>query len=161
MKRVAGSKMISELSFRLAQTEDLELLVALLADDTLGQEREDPSLPVRASYQTAFAAIDIDSNQELTLACQDEQIVGMLQLTFIPYLTYQGSWRCQIEGVRVASSARGQGIGQQLFNYAIQRAQQRQCHLVQLTSDKQRPDALRFYESLGFVASHEGFKLKL
>ena len=153
--------MMSKLVFRQAQRSDLETLVTMLADDSLGQQRENASLPLAATYLQAFAAIAADPNQELTLACQSEQIVGMLQLTFIPYLTYQGSWRCQVEGVRVAGSARGQGIGKQLLSYAIERATARQCHLLQLTSDKQRPDALRFYESLGFVASHEGFKLKL
>ncbi len=150
--------MSAPLAYRLAHAEDLETLVAMLADDSLGQQREDARLPLAASYQTAFSAIDSDPNQELTLACRGQQIVGMLQLSFIPYLTYQGSWRCQVEGVRVASAARGQGIGQQLLSYAIQRAQERQCHVIQLTSDKQRPEALRFYEQLGFVASHEGFK---
>ena len=83
----------------------------------------------------------------------------MLQLTYIPYLTYIGSWRCLIEGVRIHSGYRGQGLGRRLFEWAIQRAKERNCRLLQLTSDKTRGDALRFYESLGFVASHEGFKL--
>ena len=89
------------------------------------------------------------------------QIVGVLQLTFIPYLTYQGGWRGLIEGIRVAAGFRGQGIGRELFQWAIDRARQWGCHLVQLTTDKARPDALRFYESLGFRASHEGLKLHL
>jgi GNAT superfamily N-acetyltransferase len=83
----------------------------------------------------------------------------MMQLTFIPYLTHTGSWRCLIEGVRIARRFRGQGLGQQFIKWAIQRAAEKNCSIVQLTSDKQRPDALRFYESLGFEATHEGFKL--
>jgi GNAT superfamily N-acetyltransferase len=85
----------------------------------------------------------------------------MLQLTFIPYLTYIGSWRCLIEGVRIHSEFRGQGLGEQIFRWVIDRAKEKKCQLIQLTSDKQRPDALRFYEKIGFVATHEGFKLKL
>ena len=85
----------------------------------------------------------------------------MLQLTFIPYLTHIGSWRCLIEGVRVHKAHRGKGLGTQFFKWAIARAKQRQCHMVQLTSNKERVDALRFYQNLGFEASHEGFKLQL
>ena len=91
----------------------------------------------------------------------DGQLVGMLQLTFIPYLTHTGSRRCLIEGVRIHRDHRGRGLGGEFIRWAIRRARERGCSLVQLTSDKQRPDALRFYESLGFVASHEGFKLRL
>jgi GNAT superfamily N-acetyltransferase len=85
----------------------------------------------------------------------------MLQLTFIPYLTHTGSWRCLIEGVRIAKTHRGKGLGAKFINWAINRAREKNCSIVQLTSDKQRPDALRFYESLGFEATHEGFKLKI
>jgi GNAT superfamily N-acetyltransferase len=89
------------------------------------------------------------------------EVVGVLQLTFIPYLTYKGGWRALIEGVRVAAPLRSAGIGRRMFLWAIDRARQRQCRMVQLTSDKTRPEAIRFYESLGFVASHEGMKLHL
>jgi len=105
--------------------------------------------------------IQNDPNNELTVVESDGAIVGMLQLTFIPYLTYQGSWRCLIEGVRIKESFRGKGLGTQVFQWAIERARERKCHIVQLTSDKQRTDAIRFYENLGFNASHEGFKLKI
>jgi len=86
-------------------------------------------------------------------------VVGVLQLTFIPYLTYQGGWRALIEGVRVARGARSQGLGKALLEWAIARARERGCVMVQLTTDKSRPDAKRFYDGLGFVASHEGMKL--
>jgi GNAT superfamily N-acetyltransferase len=89
------------------------------------------------------------------------QLVGMLQLTFIPYLTHIGTWRCLIEGVRIHSAHRGKGYGELMFQQAIELAREKGCKLVQLTSDKQRPDAIRFYEKLGFIASHEGFKLTL
>jgi GNAT superfamily N-acetyltransferase len=116
---------------------------------------------MKQSYVDAFHSIDKDSNNELTVVESDGALVGMLQLTFIPYLTHIGSWRCLIEGVRIAKDFRGQGAGTDLINWAIERARQRNCSIVQLTSDKQRPAALRFYELLGFVASHEGFKYKL
>ena len=87
--------------------------------------------------------------------------MGTLQLTFIPYLTYEGGWRAQIEAVRITSALRGDGLGHDLFAWAIDRARERGCHLVQLTTDKRRADARRFYEALGFTASHEGMKLHL
>jgi GNAT superfamily N-acetyltransferase len=95
------------------------------------------------------------------VACLGEEIVGVQQITFTPYLTHQGSWRATIEGVRTASSVRGKGIGSQLIGWAIDRAKARGCRLVQLTTDKKREDAHRFYERLGFQATHEGMKLKL
>ncbi|HET9405000.1 MAG TPA: GNAT family N-acetyltransferase [Burkholderiales bacterium] len=150
-----------ELSFRRAARADVPEIVRLLADDALGAKRERYELPLPASYLTAFEAIDSDPNNELVVACLGERVVGVLQLTFIPYLTYQGSWRALIEGVRVDSGMRSAGIGKALFDWAIGRARSRGCHLVQLTTDKSRPGALRFYEALGFVASHEGMKLHL
>lgn len=145
--------------FRFAISDNLPQLVALLADDPLGAQRERNVEPLPQGYRDAFAAIDSDDNNELFVAVIDDEIVGMLQITFIPYLTYQGGWRALIEGVRVAQHHRGKGLGKQLFEWAIRRARERNCHLVQLTTDKSRPDALKFYESLGFVATHEGMKL--
>ncbi len=133
----------------------------MLADDELGAKREDPSLPVSNSYQAAFEAIHTDPNNELIVAVKDDQVLGVLQITFIPYLTYKGGWRALIEGVRVSNRARSYGLGRSMFDRAISRSRERNCILVQLTTDKLRPDALRFYENLGFVASHEGLKLKL
>ncbi|MCL1078820.1 GNAT family N-acetyltransferase [Parashewanella spongiae] len=150
-----------KLDYRNAQKNDLETLITLLSDDDLGRKREDTSKPINTSYLTAFEHIEQDPNNELVVIEFQQQAVSMLQLTFIPYLTHTGSWRCIIEGVRIHSDFRGKGIGEQMFLWAINRAKQRQCHLVQLTSDKQRPDAIRFYEKLSFIASHEGFKLVL
>lgn len=149
------------ITFRQAQQSDLETLVKMLANDPLGAQREHAQSPLKQAYFNAFKSIDTDPNNELVVAIKSDQIIAMLQLTFIPYLTYQGSWRCLIEGVRVHQDFRGQGVGKQVFQWAINRAQEKHCHLLQLTSDKQRPDAIRFYESLGFRASHEGFKLNL
>lgn len=151
----------TQVQFRLAITEDLGALVQMLASDELGAEREDTSVPLNQAYVEAFASIESDANNELVVADFAGKPVGVLQLTFIPYLTYIGSWRCLIEGVRIHAHHRAAGLGQKLIEYAIARARERQCNLVQLTSDKLRADAIRFYNSLGFVASHEGFKLKL
>lgn len=150
-----------ELKFREAIKEDIPSLVYMLSDDELGSKREDNSLPTNKNYLTAFSSINVDANNELIIVELEGHTAGMLQLTFIPYLTYMGSWRCLIEGVRVHSKYRGKGLGTDFLMWAIERAKERHCCMVQLTSDKQRPDALRFYEKLGFKASHEGFKLKL
>jgi GNAT superfamily N-acetyltransferase len=149
------------LSFRRANADDLLSIVRMLADDPLGAAREQYEDPLPASYLTAFSAIQADANNELVVACEGEHVVGVLQLTFIPYLTYRGSWRALIEGVRIDARFRSRGFGKSMFEWAIARASERGCHMVQLTTDKLRPEALQFYESLGFVASHEGMKLKL
>lgn len=149
------------LLFRPATEHDLPAIVALLVDDALGATRECNESPLPASYRAAFVAIDADPHNELVVACRHETVVGVLRLTFIPYLTYQGSWRALIEGVRVAATERGQGVGQALFEWAIERARDQGYRLIQLTTDKARPEALRFYERLGFAASHEGMKLHL
>lgn len=151
----------SPLHYRLATEVDLIDIVGMLADDPLGQRREVVQLPLPATYLVALDRIRADPQQELTVVEQEGVIVGTFQLTFIQYLTYQGGVRAQIEAVRVRSGYRGQGIGTAIFRYAIERATRRGAHLLQLTTDKQRPDARRFYESLGFVASHEGMKLTL
>jgi len=149
-----------DLHFRSARATDLERIVQMLVDDSLGKQREDPG-PLSDSYHAAFGAIDADPHQELVVVEAEGRVVGVFQLTFIPYLTYQGSWRGQIEGVRVDASVRGQGVGQRMMEWAIQRCRGRGCRLVQLTTDKRRSEAHRFYERLGFVASHEGMKLDL
>lgn len=149
----------TRLHFRQATVEDLASIVKMLADDPLGVKRELFSEPLLPAYTSAFDAIAKDPNNELSVACLGAEVVGVLQLTYIPYLTYQGSWRALVEGVRVSESYRAQGIGQQLFEWAIERARAKGCRMVQLTTDKARPEALRFYERLGFKASHEGMKL--
>jgi ribosomal protein S18 acetylase RimI-like enzyme len=145
---------------RPATSADVLVIVGLLADDELGATREEFRDPLPESYLKAFAAIDKDPNNELMVAELDGQVIGMLQLTITPYLTYRGRSRGTIEGVRVDRRYRSEGIGRKMFEWAINRARERRCHLVQLTTDKTRPDALKFYRSLGFVASHEGMKLK-
>ena len=151
----------NSLSFRKAEHSDLPQLVRLLADDPLGSKRERFETPLPASYREAFDAIATDPNNEVIVACLGGRIVGMLQITFIPYLTYQGGWRALIEGVRIDAGVRSLGLGKALLQWAIDRARERRCHMVQLTTDKTRPEAQRFYETLGFEATHEGMKLHL
>ena len=143
-----------------AQKEDLPFIVKMIADDKLGSQRESYEVPLPKVYIDAFENIRADPNQELMVVKnENNEVIGTLQLSFIQYLTYQGGIRAQIEAVRIRKDKRGLGIGKLLFHWAIKRAQERKAHVLQLTTDKQRSDALRFYEELGFVASHEGMKL--
>ena len=149
------------LSFRRARSSDLSAIVALLADDPIGRRREDTTVPPVAAYVTAFAAIEADPNQLLAVATEDDQVVGTLQITFIPGLSRKGAWRGQIEAVRIAADRRGTGLGRRAFDWAIAQCRARGCSLVQLTTDRDRPEAHRFYEQLGFTASHLGYKKAL
>lgn len=144
--------------FRKATKADVTDIVEMLANDPLGALREDLQHPEK--YELAFDRIDKDDNQELMVVeNEDGEIIGTFQLTFIQYLTHQGSVRVQIESVRVRDDQRGKGIGEKMFRWAMNHAKEKGAHLIQLTSDKKRPDAIRFYEKLGFTASHEGLKL--
>jgi ribosomal protein S18 acetylase RimI-like enzyme len=147
--------------FRRARVDDLPAIVAMLADDVLGVAREDARLPLARRYTDAFDAIDRDPNQLLVVAESGGTLVGCLQLSFIPGLSRGGMWRGQIESVRIAAAQRGGGLGRAMFEWAFAECRARGCGLVQLTTDKTRPDALGFYTALGFVASHEGLKRKL
>jgi GNAT superfamily N-acetyltransferase len=153
--------MKSRLDYRLAVESDLPTIVGMLADDQLGASREDFRMPLPQSYLAAFRKIIEDENQELTVVELDREIAATFHLSFIQYLTYRGGIRAQIEAVRVKSGLRGKGLGKEIFQYAIQRAKDKGAHLIQLTTDQQRPDALRFYQQLGFVNSHNGMKLHL
>lgn len=152
---------MTPVSFRRAELADLPDIVTLLADDELGRSREDAGSPLNPRYIDAFRAIDQDPNQFQAVAVSGGKIVGTPQITFIPGLSRIGSWRGQIEGVRIAAGHRGSGLGRQMFEWAIKHCVGRGCDLVQLTTDKARPDAHRFYERLGFVGSHYGYKLSL
>ena len=153
--------MPKNLTLRRARADDLSAIINMLADDALGASREVVADPVHGDYVEAFAAIDTDPNQYLAVAEDGEGIVGCLQLSFIPGLSRRGMWRGHIESVRIHSRARREGYGQVLFEWAIEQCRRKGCGLVQLTTDKSRPDALRFYGRLGFVPSHEGMKLGL
>ncbi len=152
---------LEDLSFRPALRDDIPAIVKLLADDVLGRKRERAEDPLPPSYYLAFERIDADENNELHVVLLDDTVVGVLQLTFIPTITYQGGMRAQIEGVRISPKLRGRGVGQAFIRWAIDRARDRRCHLVQLTTDRKRPHPKAFYERLGFVASHEGMKLHM
>jgi len=145
--------------FRTATRVDLPTIIGLLADDVLGKSRDFDA--VDEAYERAFAAIDSDPRNFLTVADDHGEVVACMQITYIPGLGRHGAERCQIESVRVRSDRRGAGVGGDLTTWAMEQAKNRGCALVQLTSDKRRPDAHRFYGRLGFVASHEGMKLAL
>lgn len=149
-------------NFRVAQEQDLLSIVRLLAADHLGNTREKPSTPLAPQYLDAFQAIEADDNQLLAVAVDTARtVVGTLQISFIPGISRLGAWRGQIEAVRIAETQRNAGLGQSMFEWAITMCRSKGCSLVQLTTDKSRPDAHRFYEKLGFEASHTGYKLKL
>ena len=147
--------------FRAATVDDLPAILALLVDDELRKLREDLGPPLNPRYLAAFEAIERDSNQLLAVADQDGEVVGCLQITFIPGLSRLGMWRGQIEAVRVAATQRGSGVGRAMLLWAIEQCRARGCGLVQLTTEKRRADAHRFYARLGFEATHEGMKLRL
>ena len=147
----------ADYAVRRARRGDVAAIVALIAADQIGATRDGGDL---APYERAFAAIDADPAQ-LLVVLTDPGVVGTLQLTFIPGLARRGGLRAQIEAVRVRADLRGRGLGHALFAWAIDEARARGCVLVQLTTDKRREDAHRFYGRLGFNATHEGFKLLL
>jgi len=149
------------LTFRRATRSDVPAIVAMLADDELGAVRERTSAEELEPYLRAFDDVAADPNQFLCVAEQAAAVVGTLQLTFIPGLSRGGSRRGQIEAVRVARANRGHGIGASLIQWAIERCRENGCALVQLTTDKERGGALRFYQGLGVTASHGGLKLKI
>jgi GNAT superfamily N-acetyltransferase len=150
---------VPDVIFREAVRADLPAVIALLADDVLGKARDHTE--VDEAYEKAFADITADPRNHLIVADRDGELVGCMQLTYIPGLGRHGAERSLIESVRVRSDLRGQGLGRTMMVWAIDRARERGCALVQLTTDKSRTDAHRFYRNLGFVASHEGMKLAL
>lgn len=148
------------MDFRKATENDVSLIVEMIADDELGKKRENFQNPLPKEYLNAFEKISADENQELIVVeNENSEIVGTLQLSFIQYLTYRGGIRAQIEAVRIRKDKRGLGIGKAMFEWAIHRAKERNAHLLQLTTDKKRPKAIKFYEDLGFKATHEGMKM--
>ena len=162
------------LSFRNATLDDLPEIVRMLADDFLGKQREQYEDSLPESYIRAFREIEADPNNELIIAAINSAsgdadagrdacapVVGTLQLTYTPSLSFQGGRRCTVESVRVDEKYRGQGIGREMMLWAIDRARESGCISMQLTTHKERVNAHRFYENLGFTASHLGMKLKL
>ena len=150
-----------DVCFRNARRADLPRILELLAADSIASSRETPAGALTDAHEAAFAAIAASPDNDLIVVERAGEVIGVLQFTVIPGLTYQGGSRALIEAVRVASACRSRGIGQALVEHAIDRARSRGCRLVQLTTDRRRESALRFYERLGFVASHNGMKLRL
>ncbi|MGI5481853.1 N-acetyltransferase family protein [Streptomyces lavendofoliae] len=150
---------MSDLEIRPATLADIPAIVAMLADDPLGARRESPD--DLAPYTTAFRRLAADPHQHLVVAVRGERVVGTLQLTIVPGLSRRGATRSVIEGVRIHADERGSGLGTQLIEWAVAESRREHCQLVQLTSDATRTDAHRFYERLGFEASHLGFKMVL
>lgn len=147
--------------FKLATRGDLLAIVQMLVEDELGAQRERFEIPLPQAYSDAFEAIDRDPNHELVVAEVDGEVIGTLQLIFLPSISYQGGTRAQVESVRVVGRLRGQGFGAEMMKWALERARQHGCHLMQLTTHKSRTDAHRFYEGLGFAKSHIGMKINL
>ena len=157
--------MDQDLQFRRAQRADLEAIVAMFADDELGRLREDTSLPLNQKYTADFENIDGDDNQYLLITElggeQGGELIGFLQITFIPTLSRLGSTRAQVESVRVTSRLRGMGIGTRMMEETIRICRARGCYLIQLTTDIKRQKTRQFYEALGFETTHHGMKLML
>jgi GNAT superfamily N-acetyltransferase len=152
---------VAALQFRDAVAGDVPTIVAMYADDVLGATREDATDSLSASYWEAFEAIDADPRHRLIVVEADGAVVATLQLSFLPCLTHRGGERAQIEAVRVTAERRGSGLGREVFEWTIAEARGRGCRVVQLMTDAQRPDAHRFYASLGFAPTHVGMKLDL
>lgn len=146
---------------RLATSKDVSAIRALLGDDQLGQSREDMTESGLEKYLKAFDAIKKSTGNELWVAEDNGEIVGTWQVTYIPYLSRGGNTRCLIEAVRTASNKRGEGIGRKMMEFALEQARQEGCQMAQLTTDKTRHDAHRFYQRLGFISTHEGMKIQL
>ncbi|CAL9519849.1 GNAT family N-acetyltransferase [Streptomyces sp. enrichment culture] len=150
---------MGDLEIRPTTAADIPAVVTMLADDPLGAQRESPD--DLSPYLAAFERLSADPNQHVVVAVRDDRVVGTLQLTIVPGLSRRGATRSIIEGVRIHADERGSGLGTQLVEWAITESRRQGCHLVQLTSDNTRTDAHRFYERLGFSATHTGFKLQL
>lgn len=152
---------MADVHFRPARRDELPAIVALLADDIFGRSRESALPTLDPRYVAAFTAITADPNQQLVVALDGDAVIGTLQLSFLPGISHLGSWRGQVEGVRIASARRGEGLGEAMMAWAVAACRARGCSHVQLTTDRQRTDAHRFYDRLGFKPSHLGYKLAL
>jgi len=152
---------VGDLTFRDAAADDVLSIVRMYADDALGKSREDLSEPLGEGYLDAFREIDADPRHRLVVVIQDGDVVGTMQLSFLPHLVLKGGRRAQIEAVRVRSDRRGTGLGKAMFEWAIDQARLNGCRQVQLTTNTDRADAHRFYTALGFKPSHVGMKLML
>ena len=149
------------LTYRKAAEADLPFIVKLLTDDAVRVTDDRPDEPFHPRYVAALRELDTDPNQMMMLAMLGDETVGTIQLTFIPCISGLGTKRCLVEAVHISPAHRSKGLGTELIQWAIEQARQRGCSMAQLTSNKKRFDAHRFYERLGFLKSHEGFKYYL
>lgn len=152
---------MSDITFRTARRDDLPAIVALLADDDVNGHREKPGEPLVRGYLAAFAAIVGDANNALFVGEQDGVVIATAQLTFVPTLVAQGTTRAIVEGVRVSSHVRSQGLGEKMLRFCEDIARQHGCGSIQLTTSMARVDAHRFYDRIGYEHSHKGFKRSL
>lgn len=152
---------MTDVEFREAEPHDLRAIIDLLVDDDLGRYREIGNDTIPREYSDAFTAVMCDPNQLMVVGELRGELVACMQITFIPGLSRKGAWRGQLESIRVASHLRGKGLGTSFLRWAIDQCRERGCRFVQLTSDRKRADAQKFYEQLGFVGSHTGFKLEI
>jgi GNAT superfamily N-acetyltransferase len=149
------------LTFRDAAPDDLPFIIAMVVEDSVISTGDDPADASDADYLDALAAMTSDPNNRMVVAELQGKPVGTIQLTFIPGLMRRGMWRLLVEVVHIAAAHRNKGLGTEMMHWAIDQARTRNCGMVQLTSNKKRVDAHRFYERLGFLKSHEGFKYYL
>jgi len=152
---------MTRLTFRPATITDLPFIVGLIVEDSVVATSDDPADAADPDYAAALAAIDADPNQEMLIAELAGESVGCFQLTYTPGLMRRGMWRGTVEVVHISATHRNMGLGAEMMQWAIDRCRDRGCGMVQLTSNKKRVDAHRFYRRLGFEQSHEGFKLML
>ncbi|MBX9620899.1 MAG: GNAT family N-acetyltransferase [Alphaproteobacteria bacterium] len=152
---------VREFTLKSAEEKDLPAIIRLLIEDDLGATREHLSDPVLPSYREAFQTIRKDKNQALLIVEYQNQVIGSCHLTFMPSLSFKGSWRLNIENIHVDKRFQGQGVGTWMLQKAIALGRERGCKIVQLTTNKKRFHAKAFYEKLGFEATHEGMKLYL
>lgn len=152
---------MSRLQVRAARLDDLPEIVAMLADDIKGAAREDASLPLDPGYRAAFEAIAADPKMLIAVAELDGRVVGTVQLAALPGLSRKGASRGSVEAVRIVSDLRGRGLGAELIDWAVEWCRAAGCGMVQLTTQRDRVDAHRFYERLGWARSHFGYKLHL
>ena len=152
---------MGDISFRVATHDDLMSIVDLLENDMIGSTRETATSLLSDNYIKAFEEIDADFNAHITVMLDHDQIIGCAQLNYLRNLTYEGGLRAQIEGVRIHTDYRNQGMGRILFAHMMQLSRDKGCHLIQLTTDKSRNEAYQFYKKIGFKNTHEGFKYYL
>lgn len=152
---------MQDILIRKAEKNDIEAILQIMLEDMIGEKEDYDGNKIHENYIKAFETINRNDWQYLAVAVQNSKVIGTFQLSFIPNIIYTGALICLVEAVLVSSEYRGKGIGSYMMKWAIDTAKEKGCRLVELTSNKLRNDAHRFYKQLGFIATHEGFKLDL